>query len=107
MVTSHKAQGRTHDQVVIAAEQLDSKAAYVACSRGRREARVFTPEKAHLMKRLERSGDRLAATDVIGSSRSAFWKHSEQMAWQRAAKDATLFHASLQQSQSFEIQIGR
>ncbi len=45
VVTSYKAQGRTHDQVVVAAEQLDAKAAYVACSRGRNQARIFTPEK--------------------------------------------------------------
>src|SRR5438876_8161650 len=74
VVTSHKAQGRTHDQVVIAAEQLDSKAAYVACSRGRQQARIFTPEKEHLLDRLDRTTDRLAASHVIGASRTAFWR---------------------------------
>ncbi len=107
VVTSHKSQGRTHDQVVIAAEQLDSKSAYVACSRGRRAAAVFTPEKAHLMKRLERSADRLAATDVIGASRDAFWRHDAQIARRKAAKSATLFHAAFQHSNSFELQIGQ
>ncbi len=38
VVTSHKSQGRTHDHVVVAAQQLDAKAAYVACSRGRHQA---------------------------------------------------------------------
>ncbi|HEX2522759.1 MAG TPA: MobF family relaxase, partial [Terriglobia bacterium] len=33
VVTSHKSQGRTHDRVIVAAEQLSAKAAYVACSR--------------------------------------------------------------------------
>jgi len=107
VVTSHKSQGRTHDRVVIAAEKLDSKSAYVACSRGRLEARVFTPEKAHLMKRLERSADRLAATDVIGSSRGIFWRLNGQIAWQRAAKDAAFFHAAIDRSKAFEIQIGQ
>src|SRR6266498_1498883 len=88
VVTSHKAQGRTHDQVVIAAEQLDSKAAYVACSRGRHQARIFTPEKGHLLERLERTSDRLAASDVIGTSRTAFWRHNDRLAWQRAADHA-------------------
>jgi hypothetical protein len=59
------------------------------------------------LERLERSADRLAATDVIGSSRSAFWRHNEQFSWQRAAKDATFFHAALDRSKSFEIQIGQ
>jgi conjugative relaxase-like TrwC/TraI family protein len=107
VVTSYKSQGRTHDQVVVAAERLDSKSAYVSCSRGRFEARVFTPDKLYLLKQLERPADRLAAADVLGSSRSAFWKHSEQMAWQHAAKDATLFHAALNRSKPFEMQFGR
>ena len=107
VVTSHKSQGRTHDQVVIAAEQLDVKSAYVACSRGRHEARIFTPEKAHLIDRLGRSADRLAITDLIGSSRSAFWRHENQLAWHRAAKDAVLFQATLDHSRTFEVEIGQ
>jgi conjugative relaxase-like TrwC/TraI family protein len=104
VVTSYKSQGRTHDRVVIAAEQLDSKSAYVACSRGRHEAGVFTPDKTHLLGRLNRSSDRLAAADVIGSSRSAYWQHSKQMAWQRAAKEAAFLHAALDRSKAFEMQ---
>ena len=65
VVTSHKSQGRTHDQVVIAAAQMDAKAAYVACSRGRHQVSIFTPDKAHLFERAEQSGDRLAASDVL------------------------------------------
>ncbi len=83
VVTSHKSQGRTHDEVVIAAEKLDSKSAYVACSRGRHEVRVFTPEKSHLFEQLDRPSDRVAVTDVIGSSRNAFWRQ-DQAAWRRA-----------------------
>ena len=79
---------------MIAAEQLDSKAAYVACSRGRHQARIFTPEKGHLLERLERTSDRPAASDVIGTSRTAFWRHTDHVAWQRAADHATVFHAA-------------
>src|SRR5213596_772610 len=95
VVTSHKAQGRTHDQVVIAAERLDSKAAYVACSRGRHQARIFTPEKAHLLDGLERPSDRLAASDVIGTTRTAYWRYADHLALKRAAHEATMFHAVL------------
>lgn len=84
VVTSHKSQGRTHDRVVIAAEQLDTKAAYVACSRGRREATVFTPDKEHLFTGLNRSSDRLAAMDVIESPRTIFWQRNDRSSRQRA-----------------------
>ena len=94
VVTSHKSQGRTHDQVVIAAEHLDAKAAYVACSRGRHQAHIFTPEKEHLFERLERAADRLAASDVIGASRAAFWRIAERLGWRRAVEHATVFDAA-------------
>ncbi len=84
VVTSHKSQGRTHDTVIVAAEQLDTKAAYVACSRGRREATVFTPDKEHLLTGLKHSSDRLAALDVIESPRTIFWRQHERTAHQRA-----------------------
>jgi conjugative relaxase-like TrwC/TraI family protein len=84
VVTSHKAQGRTNERVVIAAQQLDPKAAYVACSRGKQEATVFTPEKEHLFSYLRHSADRPAAMDIVESSRTAFWKQSGQTAWQHA-----------------------
>lgn len=65
VVTSHKSQGRTADHVVVAAARLDSKAAYVACSRGRQSCTVFTPEKESLFAGLPRSADRQAALDVL------------------------------------------
>jgi len=64
VVTSHKAQGRTCDRVVVAAARLDAKAAYVACSRGRQTCSVHTPDKAALMAHLP-EGTRKAALDVI------------------------------------------
>ena len=42
VVTSHKAQGWTADHVVVAAERLTAKAAYVACSRGRQSCTIHT-----------------------------------------------------------------
>jgi AAA domain len=64
VVTSHKAQGWTADHVVVAAERLTAKGAYVACSRGRRSCIVHTPDKARLMERLP-EGNRRAALDVL------------------------------------------
>ncbi len=68
VVTSHKAQGRTHTSVILAAEEVDAKAAYVACSRGRERCSVFTPDLVHFLHRLQRSGDRTAALDLMPPS---------------------------------------
>ena len=69
VVTSHKAQGWTADHVVVvAAERLTSKGAYVACSRGRLSCIVHTPDKARLIERLP-EGNRRAALDVLSEIR--------------------------------------
>src|SRR5262249_10148688 len=75
VVTSHKSQGRTHDKVIVAAEQLNAKSAYVACSRGRFQCSVHPPDKAHLFSKLDHSGDRKAVFDVLStvSARVATW----------------------------------
>lgn len=64
VVTSHKSQGRTCEHVIVAAEMLDAKAAYVACSRGKSTCNVHTSDKDRLMSRLP-EGSRKAALDVI------------------------------------------
>ncbi len=75
-ITSHKSQGRTTDHVVVAAERLDAKAAYVACSRGRKSCTVLTPDRQALFAGLPRSADREAALDVL---------HAEQLERQQNA----------------------
>jgi conjugative relaxase-like TrwC/TraI family protein len=67
VVTSHKAQGRTCERVVVAAARLDAKSAYVACSRGREFCSVHTPDKAALMSHLP-EGNRRAALDVLAAN---------------------------------------
>ncbi len=63
-VTSHKAQSKTVDHVVVAAERLNAKSAYVACSRGRLSCRVFTPDRENLLARLP-DGNRQAAIEAL------------------------------------------
>jgi len=70
VVTSHKAQGRTCEKVVVAAARLDAKSSYVACSRGREMCSVHTPDKATLMAHLP-EGNRLAALDVLATNTRA------------------------------------
>jgi hypothetical protein len=67
VVTSHKAQGRTCEKVVVAAARLDAKSSYVACSRGRKLCSVHTPDKAALMSHLP-EGNRKAALDVLAKN---------------------------------------
>ncbi|MGA3171761.1 MAG: MobF family relaxase [Chthoniobacteraceae bacterium] len=66
-VTSHKSQGRTHKHVIVAAERLDAKSAYVACSRGELSCTVHTPDKARLLEHLP-EGTRRAALDALSES---------------------------------------
>jgi hypothetical protein len=64
--TSDVPQGPRADfgHVVVAAEHLTSKGAYVACSRGSRSCIVHTPDKARLIKNLA-EGNRRAPLDVL------------------------------------------
>ena len=64
-VTSHKAQGRTCDEVIVCAARLDAKATYVAFSRARQQAIGYTPDKAALFDALPATNrPRQAALDV-------------------------------------------
>jgi hypothetical protein len=74
VVTSHKAQGRTCEHVVVAAERLDAKATYVACSRGRKSCSVHTPDKQRLIERLQ-DGTRRAALDVLAEAHPVVSAH--------------------------------
>jgi hypothetical protein len=74
VVTSHRAQGRTCEHVVVAAERLDAKSAYVACSRGRKSCSVHTPDKQRLIEGM-RDGNRRAALDVLAEAHPVVSKH--------------------------------
>ena len=83
-ITSHKAEGRTSEHVVLAAAQLDAKALYVACSRGRKSCVIHTPDKAALISRLP-EGNRRAALDVLAvTPRERSPLLARPKAWQKA-----------------------
>jgi hypothetical protein len=70
-VTSHKAQGRTCDEVIVCAARLDAKATYVAFSRARQQANGYTPDKAALFAALPAMNrPRQAVLDVWTPTRS-------------------------------------
>ena len=69
-VTSHASQGRTVDRVLIGQSSESFKASsreqfYVSCSRGRKEATVYTDDRAALLDAVRRSDDRITATELV------------------------------------------
>lgn len=86
-VTSHASQGKTVDRVLIG-QSSDSFAAssreqfYVSCSRGRKEATVYTDDKESLLAAVSRSDDRLTATELLtGSDRRDVLRRQELMTY--------------------------
>jgi conjugative relaxase-like TrwC/TraI family protein len=70
--TSHSAQGRTCDRVLISMGQESLGAAnreqfYVSVSRGREAVRLYTDDKRALFDAVEKSGVRLSATELLKS----------------------------------------
>lgn len=66
VTTSHKSQGRTAENVVVAAQALDRKVFYVALSRGRKNMALHCPEKEFLKQQLNfRIGDRTSVHDLL------------------------------------------
>lgn len=77
-VTSHSSQGQTADRVLVhvdteqAGEKLvNRRLAYVAVSRGRYDAQVYTNDKVQLANQLSRDGSHRSATEVNRQSVSS------------------------------------
>jgi conjugative relaxase-like TrwC/TraI family protein len=73
-VTSHAAQGKTVDEVIVVASSRSLPAVsqeqfYVSISRGRDTCRIFTDDADLLRSHVTRSGTRLAAVEVISQQR--------------------------------------
>jgi ATP-dependent exoDNAse (exonuclease V) alpha subunit len=69
-VTSHAAQGKTVDEVLVVASSRSLPAVqqqqfYVSISRGREHCRVFTDDKDLLLSHVTHSSERLAAVEVV------------------------------------------
>src|SRR3984893_7502871 len=69
-VTSHSSQGQTADRVLVhvdteqAGEKLvNRRLAYVAVSRGRYDAQIYTNDKSHLTEQLSRDVSHRSATE--------------------------------------------
>ena len=69
-VTSHAAQGKTVDRVLIAQSSESFRASnreqfYVSASRARRSVTVYTDDKVGLRRAIERSDSRVSATELV------------------------------------------
>ena len=64
-VTSHKSQGVTSENVVVAGTFINKDTAYVATSRGVKNCRIHVPDKKLMYKQVDFNTDRLAALDLI------------------------------------------
>jgi ATP-dependent exoDNAse (exonuclease V) alpha subunit len=81
VVTSHSSQGQTADRVLVhidseqAGEKLvNRRLAYVAMSRGRYDAQVYTNDKGHLAEQLSRDVSHRSAMESSRSSVSTAHK---------------------------------
>ena len=74
VTTSHAAQGKTVDRVLIGQSSRSWGAAsreqfYVSASRGREAVTVYTDDKAQLREAIGRTDERLSATELVASAR--------------------------------------
>jgi ATP-dependent exoDNAse (exonuclease V) alpha subunit len=72
VATSHASQGKTVDRVFIGQSSISEPAAsreqfYVSASRGREQTIIFTDCKSALREAVERTADRLSATEMVAS----------------------------------------
>jgi len=73
VVTSHASQGATVDKVFVAISHesvpaTNQRAAYVAVTRGKEQALIFTEDKAELLRAMSRSDDPMSATELGGKT---------------------------------------
>jgi conjugative relaxase-like TrwC/TraI family protein len=76
VVTSHASQGATVDKVIIglSSESFPAtyqRTAYVAVTRGKEQALIFTDDKEGLLKAMSRPDDPLSATELADSQKSS------------------------------------
>jgi hypothetical protein len=71
-VTSHASQGVTVDKVFVGLSSqsfsaTDQRTAYVAVTRGREQAQIFTDDRKELLRVVSRTDEPISATELAGS----------------------------------------
>jgi hypothetical protein len=74
VVTSHSSQGVTVDKVFVGVSSQSfpatyQRTAYVAVTRGKEQAQIFTDDRNELLKAIGRPDDPLSATEISGATR--------------------------------------
>ncbi len=82
-VTSHAAQGRGVQHVIIAQSAESSRAAsmqqfYTSVTRGKQKVTILTDDKERLLKAVQRDGSRVSATESLKKGRE---QHQERSRW--------------------------
>jgi hypothetical protein len=106
--TDYAAQGRTVDRVLIAQSGLSWPAAsregfYVAVSRGRRSATIYTDDKAELREAAERSRPRPSATELVQKPRPQPWRRVKAVMG-RLENEAAIAAIAAERSAAWERQ---
>jgi ATP-dependent exoDNAse (exonuclease V) alpha subunit len=94
--TSHAAQGKTVDHVILAESSVSFPAGsqeqfYVSASRGRQRCTVYTDDAESLREAIAGSSLKLAATELIENT------NRDRRQRQRAMIDAAVHHTSTKQ----------
>jgi hypothetical protein len=81
--TAHASQGRTVEFVLVAQSAMSYPASsregfYVAVSRGKQSATIYTDDKAELKDAVVRSNPRLAATELVKKPKPQLWRRMRQ-----------------------------
>src|ERR1043165_5934563 len=90
-VTSHSSQGLTFDRVLINADTresvrlLNDRTAYVAISRARYDARIYTDSTQNLSEALNRELNKITALEAVQGNEREVKKHRDELRQDRSA----------------------
>jgi conjugative relaxase-like TrwC/TraI family protein len=84
VTTSHASQGATVDKVFVAISSesvpaTDQRTAYVAITRGKEQAVVFTEDRAELLRAMSRPDNPMSATEIAGAKEQKPFLRNGQM----------------------------
>ena len=94
--TSHRAQGKTVDSVIVIGDRFTKETFYVAASRGRESVTIITSDKEQLRETIGESGERRSAIELVrdakhqsagfgrkppGWARAGEWAATQARAW--------------------------
>lgn len=103
VVTSHASQGKTVDRVIIGQSSASYRASskeqfYVSVSRGRKQALVFTDDKASLLDAVSQSDERFSGTELAAE---AARQHVQRL---RAIEQLGIDHPAMQPVRTRELE---